>query len=286
MKLLYILYTYNRPKVLNKCWETLFDNNVLRPDKVIVLDDGSDLRIKQSLLESQNKNGFAFDFYSAFPNMGYGKIAERGIKLAEIENPDYVFFIETDYIFSKNGLDKVMDVFENNEFGKEAIWIQGYDHPDNISEEKTDSIFPRIIVEDCSEDNINRNILYKPFKQNTTFGEVEMEFVSNSCGTIYFNWKKFREISKEFPDEYNLWLNKTIDKDKNQRCLNDGALSHLSSWIWNKWAIKHGINRNKFAAALNIKPSVANHICGGRDSINGKIMEEGQTFVGSPTWHE
>ena len=64
--------------------------------------------------------------------------------------------------------------------------------------------------------------------------------------------------------------------------------SHLDTATSADCPVKHvfekenGVDINKYAALLNIKPSVANHINGA--GINGYIVGEGQSFVGSPTF--
>lgn len=280
---LYLLFTYNRPTILAECWRSLFEKNKFRPDRIIIVDDGSHQSVKHGLFNAQiGTNDVPIDLLSLGKNVGYGTAAEIGFKLVEGYNPKYLFFLEADYIFGTSGIDRVMDVFKNNEFGQQAAGFSGYDNPDFYVKEKTDQTFPRIIVEDCGEDNLNRSIMYKPFKQTTAFGEIDLEFVSNSCGTMYLNWEMIQKIRKDFPEDYQFWLDKITDKHKEKRLLNDGMMSHGLSWLWNKYALKHGIDRNKYAALLNIKPSVSNHINGG--GINGHIVGECTTFVGSPTW--
>jgi len=217
-------------------------------------------------------------------NIGYGRCAQFAFNMVETYNPEYVYFIESDYIFTQNGLDIVSELFDNNEFAKEAVGFSGYDNPDFYDKQKTDITFPQIIVNDCGEDNLNRNILFKPFEQETSFGKVQLEFVSNSCGTMYFNWKKIQTLKTYYPDLYKKWVSVVTEAHKERGLLNDGMMSHGISWIWNKFAISQGIDRNKYAALLNIKPSVANHINGA--GINGSIVPEGKTFVGSPSFRD
>lgn len=288
MNLLYVIYTHNRPAILQQCLSSLFEKNSLRPNRVLIIDDGSTVDLKNALYNftlQHTSEKIAFDFLSFSPNIGYGTVSEFGIRMADIYNPDYVFFIESDYIFRKNGLDEVMEIFSTTEVGNKAIGFSGYDNPDFYVDDKTKIIFPRIIVEDCGEDNLNRDIMYKPFSLELSNGnKIDLEFVTNSCGTMYFNWKLWRQIKEQFPNEIEWWIKRTTDNHKEKRYLNDGCMSHGISWLWTKWAQKNNIDINKYAALLNIKPSVANHINGA--GINGYIVHEGQSFVGSPTWKD
>jgi hypothetical protein len=285
MNLLYIIYTHNRPNILQECLSSLFEKNDVRPSRVLIIDDGSDASLKNSLYNFSLENSIKipFDFLSFSPNIGYGTVAEFGIRMADIYSPDYVFFIESDYIFRKNGLDEVIEIFENTDYGKNAIGFSGYDNPDFYSTEKTNITFPKIILEDCGEDNLNREIMYKPFEVCLNNNKkINLEFVTNSCGTMYFNWKNWKKIKEQFPKEIEWWVKHTTDYHKQKRNLNDGCMSHGISWLWTKWAKKNGVDITKYAALLNIKPSIANHINGA--GINGYIVGEGESFVGSPTF--
>jgi hypothetical protein len=285
MNLLYIIYTHNRPNILQRCLSSLFEKNDIRPNRVLIIDDGSTKGVKNSLHNFclDHADQIPIDFLSFSPNIGYGTVAEFGIRMASIYNPDYVFFIESDYIFRKNGLDEVMEVFKNTVYGQNAVGFSGYDNPDFYSLEKTNTIFPKIIVEDCGEDNLKRDIMYKPFEITISDKKsLQLEFVTNSCGTMYFNWKVWKKIREDFPEEIEWWIKHTTDFHKNKRNLNDGCMSHGISWLWTKWALKNNIDINKYAALLNIKPSVADHINGA--GINGYIVGEGESFVSSPTF--
>lgn len=287
MKNLYIIYTHNRPAVLQQSIQTLLNSNVQNPDKIIIIDDASDHKIRDGLYNftKQYAGVTSVDFYSFANNAGYGMAAELGFTLAELYNPQYVYFIESDYIFSKNGIDIVNDIFENTLYGQYAAGFSGYDNPDFYSKQKTEQDFPNILKSDYGYDNLNREILYKPFDVETKFGTKQLELVSNSCGTMYFNWKVINEIKKDFPNEYREWVNRVVNKNGyGKRNLNDGVMSHGISWLWQKWAEKHNIDRNKYAALLNVKPSIANHINGG--GINGSNITEGQSVTLSPSWKE
>lgn len=283
-KLLYVIYTHNRPNVLNESLTSLFTNSETKPNRVIIIDDGSTIEIKNSLYEFclKNSNKIPIDYFSINKNVYYGVAAEFGIRMTQVYDPKYVFFIESDYIYGKNSIDIIMDIFENNEYGQNCLGFAGYDGPDFYKKEQIENIYPQIIVNDCGEDNLNRNILYRPFDIETKYGKRQLELVSNSCGTMYFNWSKMKEIKKQFPLEFENWINVTTDKHKDKRNLNDGMMSHGSSWLWTKWANLNNVDTKKYGALLNIKPSIANHINGG--GINGYIVGEGQTFVGSPSW--
>ena len=99
---LYIIYTHNRQNILKECLETLFKNNETKPDRVLIIDDGSQPQLKESLFHialnnSINSKGTTIDFLSLNKNLGYGNTGELGIRMAIAYDPKYVFFIESDF---------------------------------------------------------------------------------------------------------------------------------------------------------------------------------------------
>lgn len=284
INLLYIIYTHNRQKILNESLTTLFKNNTIKPNRVLIIDDGSEIQLKNRIFNFALNYSIntPMDFFSINKNVYYGHAAEFGFRMIDVYDPKYVFFIESDYIFAKNGLDTVIDIFENNEYGKNCIGFAGYDHPDFYNKYCTDKLYIDLIKNDYGSDNLNRNIMYKPFEIKTKYGLKNLELVSNSCGTMYLNNDKLKLIKKQFPIEYEDWILKSTQKYRNLRQLNDGAMSHGISRLWTKWATLNNIDINKYSALLNIKPSVANHICGG--GINASELEEGKTSFSSPSW--
>jgi len=64
MNLLYIIYTHNREKVLEQCLSSLFNKNTTKPDRVLIIDDGSNLDVKNSLYQFslQNSSNIPIDF--------------------------------------------------------------------------------------------------------------------------------------------------------------------------------------------------------------------------------
>lgn len=286
-KILYVIFTYNRPTITSKCFTTLFHPNNLRPDRVVIIDDGSVDDLKNSLTFNQlaNNKNYPIDFFSIGKNIGYANCFDLALKIVDVYNPTYVYFIESDYIFRPTGLKTIQWLFENNEIAKQAIGFSGYDNPDFYDSRKR-NMFIRLITEQFEFDNVNRNILYTPFKVSTPEEEVQVEFVSNSCGTIYLNWEKVKELRQAFSLTWKQWERNLVQKHKeNYRILDDGVLSHGLSWMWNEYAKGCGIDRNKYAALLNVKPSVANHVNGGGLSISGKTPEN-FTTARSPTWKD
>ncbi len=273
-KLLYIIFTHNRPAALNVCINSLFNKQDTKPDRVIIIDDSSESELKDGLFKYSLR--IKADFYSHFSH-SYGASFEKALKLCEEINPKFVAFVESDYEFSENGIDKVMELMESD-IGNKSLLCSLTDHPDYFSQDKIKNIFPTLAAENGLIETRNFDLMYKPRKFNNSF---YYEYVSNTCGCVMFNWGKMMELKGLFPDEYLYWFNKSVDKHKSVRYLNDGNLSVGASLMWDK---AYPELKNKYGAIVNLKPSVGNHWASG--GINGKLpgFEELTTFVGSPTF--
>lgn len=285
MKLFASIHVYNRPRVLKACLDSVFANTV-QPTRILIQDNGSDEET-QNVVAAIQRNYVTKIRHPE--NRGATFIGANTLRAVREFDPEYFFFIEGDYIFKPWAFEQVLDIFEHTEEGKHTLGIVGYDHPITYVPAVRDTVFPRAMAAQVGEDNTNRAALYIPRPSRRCF----IELASNTCPTCYLHWRKIREIAEEFPELDDL-LDQVMDprenpnypdsgKYKRTRQIDDGMLSHAISLCWNRWAIKHGIDRNEFGAWLNIKPSIAQNITGG--GFNSKVGEM-QTDGGSPTWTE
>lgn len=281
------LYTYERPVVLKHCLNSILANGT-RPDRLHIIDNASGPVVQEAI-----DNAVAHAPYITATRKSENKGAMDSGRIALNEarrrNPKYFFQLEGDYIFRPWAFETVVDVFENTLAGQACAGIVGYDHPNFYFPQIRDDVFPKGMIAQIGQDNVNRNILHRPFWSR----RYMLEIVSNTCPTSFLNWHRVQEIAEEFP-EFNRYLDKVMDPQPNPtypdsakyaklRCIDDGMLSHCISFFWNKWAIKKGINRDRFGAWLNIKPSIANNITGGGQHTN---LPEMATDGASPSWVE
>jgi hypothetical protein len=224
----------------------------------------------------------AIDLISFKRNVGYGRAAEMGFAVADMYDPHYCFFIESDYIFRKHGLDELMEVFASD-VGQHAAGFGGYSHPDFFAAEGLQRLRQEKLNRH-GKDGPDWDMLYKPVRFKSSFGEIRTQFVSNSCGTMYLNWRMISEMRGMFyPRMEREWIKCTCRRDGPHAVLDDGAMSQTLAFFWNQYAVKMGWDLNKYSALLDILPSAANHLSGG--GINGNFgLREGQTHVGSPSF--
>jgi len=283
------VFAYKRPTVLKLCLDSIFANTV-QPDELDLIDDGSGpevLDVMMRAFQERKKPAALVDIITKFSNRGACDSGQMALRRARAVNPRYFFPLEADYIFRPWAFETAIDVFENTPQGRVALGIVGYDHPGFYSQHQRHVVFTTGMRAQVGEDNVNRAILHRPFYS----GRYMLEFVSNTCPTCYLNWHRIREVAAEFP-ELDRLLDEVMDPQDNPnyphgreykagRYIDDGMLSHAISLCWNRWAIKHGIDRNRFAAWLNIKPSVANNITGGGTHTD---LPEMHTDGASPSW--
>lgn len=300
MKTLAFVFCYERPRALALCADSLLNKCDRTPDEICFIDDGSGPEVHDAIREVVSRAHPRLVSRDGVPciilhpktrNLGFSDSAVYALAQARTTNPEYLFLIEGDYVFRQWGIDTVMDVFENTEQGRMCLGISGYDNPCYYNPVMVEEVFPRGMLAQMGEDNVNRAALHRPVSVSGKRFPVQLELVSNTCFTSYLNWHRIQEVAAEFPELHDYLDQACAPRDnpnyptsghyKAQRVVDDGMLSHGISLVWNRWAIKHGIDRTKFGAWLNIKPSVANHIAGGGMNNPGRELE---TNASSPTW--
>lgn len=293
MESLLVLFTYNRPQILKACVETLFGNTEYAFDEVLIINDGSRPEVSKALaqfvLENQNHPKTKFSLAHFGKNQGYSYMAEYAFNYAKWRNPKYFFFIEQDYVFRKGWAEDAIAVLEAAPL---TLALSGYSNPDFFDKSKTEEMFPQIIKEDFGVDNCPRELLHKPFVLNTKRGDILVQGTSNSCGTAVINWHNLMEINREYPDFWTRVIERACNMQPggNRSNYGDGPFSHgLSYFFYEKHVVK--FRSDTFAWEnfpwLDICDfSISNHINGGAESINGKIVPECATFVSSPKWSD
>jgi len=292
MNIAYYIPTFNRPYVLQQCLNTIFQNTEIYPNEVWLIDDSSDNELKKSLLDFSFKSqNFPVNLLFHGFNYGIGYIFERIYNLIrQNDDLDIACIIESDYIWRKDWLKDVLDVFEAS---PHTLAIAGTDHPDMYDRSKTHSVFVDIMNECFGEDLKARNHLYIPFELNTNSGKILVQGVSNSCGCTIIHWKRFKNVIKDLEINnkipYNdFWkrmdraFNKGITHDTRKHA-SDGWMSSTISKYGEMYLEMNNIDITKNFPFLSICDySISEHICGG--GVNGLIVPEGQTFIHSPKW--
>jgi glycosyltransferase involved in cell wall biosynthesis len=292
MKLIHIVLSYNRPKVLARCLSTLINNTEIKPDEIWVLDDGSEAGLRKGLVEFVNTYStpqLPINVVLCGRNYGIGWAFENAYNIIKWKNPEVVGIIEADYIWRKGYMEDIMAVFAAS---PHTVAIPGYDHPDMYDQHKLNNTFPEIMKEQFGSDVEARPYFYKPFDLPTSLGNIKVQGVSNSCGCHFLNWKRVNELlltTHDKNDEFWHWMDRAFHKwgvtDRSRA--SDGHISGTLTFLWERWAKLANIDITKNFAWLDIcDHSIGQHLCG--LGINGHLpgMQEGMTFVGSPHWPE
>lgn len=291
MESLLVLFTYNRPQVLQACVQTLFGGTQYPFDEVLIINDGSTPQVSKAVvdftLQNQNHSNTNFSIFHSGKNRGYSYSAELAFTYAKMRNPKYFFFIEQDYVFRKGWAEEVLAVFEAS---PKTAAISGYSNPDFFDPAKYDQMFRQIIVEDFGSDPCAREFMYKPFDLDTKLGKIKVQGGSNSCGCSFINWELVVEIIKEYPEFWEKVIERACNMNGpsgNRQNYGDGPFTHGLSWYWYQFWQGLDYNNEKEFPWLDICDySLSQHLNGGSDSINGKIVAECSTFVGSPKWKD
>lgn len=287
MKTLAIVFCYERANILSLCIEAIRPG-AMEIEPVYCIDDSERLDVWGAV----SRAGRWFIHVSKPASSGFSSSTVMALGMARLKQPEYLYLIEGDYIMAPDGLDRIADCFENTPHGQNCLGIVGYDHPNFYRPDFINHVFPDCMTAQLGEDNCNRAVMHRPFRVQGKRHLLTLERVSNTCFSCYLNWKKLQEIAVEFP-ELNDLLDQACEPRDNpnyppsgeyrkKRVPDDGMLSHAINLVWNRWAIKHGIDRNEYSAWLNIKPSVATHVSGG--GMHAGNCPEMSSDAMSPSW--
>lgn len=281
--ILFVIFTHNRPAVMKESLRTIFENTSIKPSNVLILDDGSQQETKDYLYDFCKKGGY--NFYSGAKPYGYCRNFRLALKHIEEINPDYVFFMESDYYFRKNYLE---ECFAVNDLDR-SVGVTGFSHPDFVISDKTNRWYGEVVTEQFGEDIKNRDKIYKVFTAKTEAGDIDIQYGTHSCGTFFWNRKRFLELLIAAGDgllgDFETILDRATEYGEKGRVINDGMITGGISLFWSK-AIEtlYGATEDSpHSAFIDIfNPSIALHVAGG--GVNGSDAAEGQTSVRPINW--
>lgn len=266
MNLLYCLFVHDRPSHLRECLRTIFHNNDLRPDRILVIHEmRGDARERMAVDNAlaglwEELKGIPADYLRFEPGVGYGNCARFAFTAAEVFNPRFLYLIETDYVFRKHGLDEVNDLLDSD-LGKDLAGVAGYSHPD-FFDPVAHARYAQEAKSYFGRDYVDRTAMFKPFEWQSKFGPRKIQRVTNSCGTIYLNWQAIPRARRRLCTE-------AACRGVGDRMLSDGILSQGIGYITGK-------------PLADIIPSVADHHAAG--GFNGKSWTGHKTPVSSPSF--
>lgn len=293
MKILYILYTYNRPNILRECIRTLFNpKNTLWPSEMIIVDDGSaDHQMKDSLytFSRDNSTNFPIHFFNFMSNQGLGWNWEMVWNWVRMKGDfDYVVQIEQDYIWREDAIGEAVEVLEHKPL---SLALSLMSNPDYWNG-KQDTLFPQVMIEDFGKDPAKRQFLHKPFTiQTEKYGSILIQTTTNSCGTFICNWQRIKRLLEKYPDMWEKTFERCFNKPypDRRKYAGDGPLTSGLSFYWYKDIEDRRnacekINYEFEGPWLDVADfSLSSHVNGG-DSLNGYIVPEMQQFIFCPNW--
>lgn len=131
------IITYNRPNELKRALDSCFENGIKNPEDIIVWDNHSKKTL--SLKNEEICNDLGVRYYFSSSNLG---VAGGRNKIWDLDDSDYVFFLDDDAIISsKDFFKNIVEYMESNPIvGAASVNIDepetGVDH--NSKERKQD----------------------------------------------------------------------------------------------------------------------------------------------------
>jgi len=273
MKFLNIIFTHNRNNVMIKSLDSIFNNTLIKADKTIIIDDNSNEETKQYLLNFINENkSLNIDLFTNNQNEGYARNYWKAFNLLKFYNPEYVFFIESDYIFRKNYLEECFELFDKL---PDLFAVKGFAHKEYYNRAKIIPWFRDATIEKFNEPLRSWQNLYQPLVINTKYGNIQYMYGSHACGTILLNWEKINSVSTYNIDRHIL---RACKNNEYNNIINDGFISCLYAKIWDDYFNLRKNRNNESGIAFVSDVSIATHLNSGGINHDG-ILEEGYSTV-------
>ena len=275
MSHLFIFFTYNRPVVLRRSLESFFRDKYPEDSEFLIINDGFDSDVLKIINECREK--FGAKIIQHDKNYGYSYSFYEALNLTIKLSPEFVFFIETDYVFRKGFYDDCLKALKNTQ----AVGIPGSSHPDFYKPEAYFKWYGDVTKEQFGQDIPNRKNLYKHFQHE----DITVQYGTHACCCFMLNWKKF--IEKVRAEKYLSGLFTLMDRACEKYAFfgvktpNDGMITGGISLLW---ATMNGYNEESDGAAFIdiVNPPIAIHIAGG--GINATYLPENETSIIPPFW--
>lgn len=168
MKLTIIIPVYNAEKYLQKCLESVFNQNLLSNQyEVICVNDGS----------TDNSGKILLDFSNRFSNLVYLKQENKGVSIArnkglQIAKGKYILFLDADDYIESNILNDIVSISEENNLDILYLKINYVNEVDEvIGEFKMDS--EEILIQDGFTHQ-RRGFIVSLYKKETV-GNISFE---------------------------------------------------------------------------------------------------------------
>lgn len=275
-KICFIYFTYNRINILKESLRSSLQNTKIKPDKIFIFDDCSNEEtqtfLKNFIIENPDLN---ITLEINKENKGYAANYKKVFKILKSLEYEYVYFLETDYIWRKGYLDECIELLETE---LDSVAICGSSFKEFYEKDKCMDWFSKISIEQFGKDVSNRSFLYKPKIIETKNFNIKIQYVTNCCGTFLFNAKRFFNNLNE--KQINIFweiMERASEVKNTKSVINDGMITGGISILWDEFLQKKFTEKNfEKSAFLDIIDYVIGvHVEGG--GINGIDNTEGKT---------
>lgn len=171
------VYFKENPNFLSKSLESIYFNQELKPDEIVLVEDGPlTEELYKVIDEYKNKLGEKFKNIKLEKNMGLGNALNKGILNCTYE---YVARMDTDDISYPNRFREQMEFLEKN---------PDVDVVGSYMTEFTDEIENTICVKDCPVDNFKKYVKFRnPINHPTVVFKKKSVIDSGNYQEILFN---------------------------------------------------------------------------------------------------
>jgi len=158
MNIAFIYFSFNRLDILKESLRTSLSNTDIKPNHIYIFDDHSNEECQAYLKNFKEKNKeLNITLNINQENIGYAANYKKCFDILKNENFDYIFFLETDYIWRKGYLEECIELLE---IEQDSVAVCGSSFKEFYEKEKCITWFGNVTKQQFGKDVSNRPALY------------------------------------------------------------------------------------------------------------------------------
>jgi hypothetical protein len=276
MNIAFVYFSFNRLSILKESLRTSLSNTNIKPNHIYIFDDHSNEECQNYLKNFKEKNKeLNITLNINQENIGYAANYRKCFDILKNENFDYIFFLETDYIWRKGYLEECIELLEMEQ---DSVAVCGSSFKEFYEKEKCITWFANVTKQQFGKDVSNRPALYTSKILKLKSYNMTIQYGTHSCGTFLFNKKRFfNNLNEDQKSRFWVIMQEATKVINNKSVINDGMITGGISILWDEYLnLKHKGNSFEKSAFIDIIDYVIGvHIEGG--GINGSDNPEGYT---------
>ncbi len=123
------IYYKEKPEYFNRCMQSIYDEQTLKPDEIVLVEDGKLTSELYEVIDKwKEKLGNTFKTIPLEKNVGLGDALNEGLQNCRYE---LIARMDTDDIARYDRFEKQLSIFKNNDIDIISSWVSEFDKDEN-----------------------------------------------------------------------------------------------------------------------------------------------------------